>query len=152
MKFIKHSARRDGFSFTLANGLSATMYRLDNMRIRDVALACSKCSAPHQSESIKPEDWKKYYAFIVEVDGEKITIVSLARLKASALVRAVTDVPNAWRIDPADADFMFEDEILFGLYLIVYNNTVYYSLHPLTPKLKMAIIKKIRPSVCAVMY
>jgi hypothetical protein len=128
------------------------MYRLDNTRVREVALACSECSGPHHAVSVVPEDWKKYYAFIIEVEGEKLAIVPLARLKVSNLVRAITDVSNAWQVDPATTDYTFTDDILFGLYLMVYNNTAYYSPHPIVQKLKLAVVNKIRPSVCAVLY
>ena len=149
---IKHAAKRDGYAFALANGLPATMYRLDNARIRDLALTCTRVSSPHSHMGVAPADWKKYYAFIIEVDGEKVGIVSLSRVKVSRLVGEITDAPNAWRIDPTAADFMFEDEMLFGLYLIACQNTAYYSSHPDASKLKQAIASKIRPSVCTVIY
>lgn len=36
---IKHAAKRDGYAFALANGLPATMYRLDNPLMYGVASA-----------------------------------------------------------------------------------------------------------------
>ena len=67
---------RRGWKFRLGNGLDATLYRLDNRKVKAIAAACehtilmkTTCCA------IRPDDRKRYYVVEVNVFDEKVYLV-----------------------------------------------------------------------------
>lgn len=149
---IKHAMRKNGFTLVLANGLSATMYPLDNRRVSDVALAIAKWDDPRFNSNPAPcrscvvAVVKNYCAFVVEVGGEKLAIVPISFAEPQKLIQSVQQAcaKGEWRAK--DVDWLPTG------CLIVYKGIVYGEPHWMKRRLIRAIVNRVNPSVCAVIY
>jgi len=130
---------QEGSRLRLWNGLSAQLYRLDNPLVRDVANAC--LHPPPQRIRILPYRRCCYHALVVEVAGEKVSIVYLNEDTLNIILKTTTK----GRINPwIHRDF-------FVGRIIVYNGTAHYYDH--TAKLlEAAITKKVKPSLSALVF
>jgi hypothetical protein len=141
-KFIGLQTRWSGYGLVLPNGLRATVYRLDNKKIKDVALACTH----PQCTSSKPDgiDWCeqiKYYAVIVELGDKKIVAVTQSSY-AGSVVRRFTDTRYG----------LFESTVIYGLDMMVYEGVAYSPFHPFTSILQKAILHEVGPNTCYLIY
>ena len=140
--FLRYFGRR----FTLANGLQATLYRLDRQRLKRVATVCAK---------IAPSDREKHFAVVIALDGKEIAIVPLFQCGDDALVDEVKDAPLCWALPPDIAllqDPLLDCEILGGQYQLVYDSTAYSPSSSIGQELKKAVLHKLRPTICILLH
>jgi hypothetical protein len=123
------------WKFKLKNGLTATLYRLDNKKAETVALTCEKPIVPHASGwALLPNERKHHHAIELTISGETIYLVYFCGTPPSQIC---TDLQ--------------QDEKFKNVYLIVHHNKAYYTPTRTARFLLDSIRTNTSPSICALM-
>jgi hypothetical protein len=117
-------SKMEGFSLTLENDVPATLYRLDNEKVREAAAKVK--------DHISENRLRYYYTITVNIEGNEVIFILACGL--SEIVEYCQKM----------------ETLRHSIQWVVFNATIYHSYIPAGQLLIDAVAKKMNPNVLAV--
>lgn len=130
LRQVRSLATERGYRLHLWNGLNATLYRLDNPLVRDVAGACSKSPTVLLAET----SWAYYHTLVIKVADARIAIVYFHFPWGS--LKIIEEKP---------------DDLFAFIYAAVYDGVAHY--YDRTSRvLEKSILNGVKPAIGALVF
>ena len=129
------AAKDRGFSFQLDSGLKGIVHRLNNPRVRNVALVSANFGkyVPQHLRSISSVCWKYFYVLTIEVNRRKIHLISYNR---------------GLEENPLDLILKLNKNDFKPFLFVVFKDEIYHFVHPKAKLLFKSISDKLDPAIC----